>query len=112
MTLASAARALLESDAPAHVVMIDPDGSPPVALVWVGLDGEEIVGNAHGVHECVLERGTARLTQGGAAGSSFNGVRICTWGPDVRFPAADNPPAGMMPRVMIESTTAMGQWTA
>ena len=38
-----AARELLESDALVHLVTINPDGSPQVSIVWVGLDGDEIV---------------------------------------------------------------------
>ena len=37
------ARALLESDALAHLVTLNSDGSPQVSCVWVGLDGDEIV---------------------------------------------------------------------
>src|SRR5205085_6241842 len=37
------ARALLESDALAHLVTLNADGSPQVTCIWVGLDGEEIV---------------------------------------------------------------------
>jgi len=43
MTLTSAARALLDSAAHAHLVTIGPDGAPRIAVVWVGLEGEEIV---------------------------------------------------------------------
>ena len=37
------ARAVLESDGLAHLVTLNPDGSPQVTCVWVGLDGDEIV---------------------------------------------------------------------
>ncbi len=40
------ARALLESDALAHMVTVNPDGSPQVTCVWVGVEGDEIV-SAH-----------------------------------------------------------------
>lgn len=47
MTLSSAARELLESAALVHLVTTNPDGSPQVSIVWVGLDrredGDEIV---------------------------------------------------------------------
>lgn len=39
-----AARELLESAALAHLVTINPDGSPQVSVGWVGLDGDDIVG--------------------------------------------------------------------
>ena len=36
-------RALIESGRPAHLVTLNPDGSPQVTLVWIGLDGDDIV---------------------------------------------------------------------
>ena len=41
--LPEAARTLLSSDAVAHVVTIDEDGTPQITLAWVGLEGDEIV---------------------------------------------------------------------
>ena len=41
--LTPSARAVIESDHPAHLVTLNPDGSPHVTLAWVGLDGDEIV---------------------------------------------------------------------
>jgi PPOX class probable F420-dependent enzyme len=37
------ARALIESDALAHLVTLNADGTPQVTCIWVGLDGDEIV---------------------------------------------------------------------
>jgi PPOX class probable F420-dependent enzyme len=37
------ARELLESDALVHLVTINGDGSPQVSVVWVGVEGDEIV---------------------------------------------------------------------
>jgi PPOX class probable F420-dependent enzyme len=36
-------RDLLTSGRLAHLVTINPDGSPQMSVVWVGLDGDEIV---------------------------------------------------------------------
>ena len=41
--LNAATRQLVESGALAHLVTMDADGSPQVAVVWVGLDGDELV---------------------------------------------------------------------
>src|SRR5918999_3803783 len=41
--LPDSARAVIESAALAHLVTLNPDGSPQVSCVWVGLDGDEIV---------------------------------------------------------------------
>ena len=40
------AREVLQSGALAHLVTINPDGSPQVSCIWVGLEGEELV-SAH-----------------------------------------------------------------
>ena len=37
------ARAALASGHLAHLVTLNPDGSPQVTIVWVGLEGDEIV---------------------------------------------------------------------
>ena len=42
-TIPESVRAVLESSALAHLVTLEPDGSPQVSIVWVGLDGDEIV---------------------------------------------------------------------
>ena len=44
--LPESARAVLDSDGLAHLVTINPDGSPQVSIVWVGLEGGDIV-SAH-----------------------------------------------------------------
>ena len=36
-------RILIESGCPAHLVTLNRDGSPQVTLVWIGLDGDELV---------------------------------------------------------------------
>jgi PPOX class probable F420-dependent enzyme len=94
MSLPDSARAVLESPALAHLVTLNPDGNPQVSIVWVGLDGDEIVAghlpehrkvrnirndsrvalsietdkrNAMGLNEYLVIYGTARITEGGAA---------------------------------------------
>src|SRR5690348_2037763 len=42
-SLPNSAMAVLESPALAHLVTLNPDGSPQVTVVWVGLDGDEVV---------------------------------------------------------------------
>ena len=37
------ARRVLEGRALAHLVTLEPDGRPQVSIVWVGVDGDEIV---------------------------------------------------------------------
>jgi PPOX class probable F420-dependent enzyme len=138
MTLSAAARTLLESNAPAHLVTINPDGSPQVALVWVGLDGDEIVAahldpnqkklrnlrrdprvtvsivaptlNDRGLNEYLVARGTARLTEGGAA-ELLQRLAHVYLGPNVRFPPMDNPPPGIVTHIAVESVGGVGTWT-
>jgi PPOX class probable F420-dependent enzyme len=110
--LPDSARAVLESAALAHLVTLNPDGSPQVSVVWVGLDGDEIVAghlpehrkvrnirndsrvalsletderNAMGLNEYLVIYGTARITEGGAAGLLQRLARTYP-GPGIRFP--------------------------
>ena len=93
-SLPDSARAVLESPALAHLVTLNPDGSPQVTVVWAGLDGDEVgaahlpehrkvrnirndsrvalsietgAHNAMGLTEYLVVYGTARITEGGAA---------------------------------------------
>ena len=43
ISLPETARALVESGALGHLVTLNRDGSPQVSVVWVGLDGDELV---------------------------------------------------------------------
>ena len=43
MILNDTVRQALTAGHPAQVVTLNKDGSPQVSLVWVGLDGDEIV---------------------------------------------------------------------
>jgi PPOX class probable F420-dependent enzyme len=47
-TLPAELRALIESGPMAHVTTLNRDGSPQVSVVWVGLDGDDLVtGHLH-----------------------------------------------------------------
>ena len=41
--LPESARAVIDSGALGHLVTVNPDWSPQVAIVWVGIDGDELV---------------------------------------------------------------------
>jgi len=43
MRIPESARMVLESNALGHLVTINPDGSPQVSVIWVGLDGHETI---------------------------------------------------------------------
>ena len=95
---------MLESDALAHFVTLNPDGSPQVTCIWVGLEGDEIV-SGHLRHqqklrnierdprvrcrwrpgrrtpwarEYLVVHGRARIEEGGAP-SSCRGSLTRTW---------------------------------
>ena len=137
-TLPDSARAVLESAALAHLVTLNPDGSPQVSIVWVGLDGDEIVAghlpehrkvrniradsrvalsietserNAMGLNEYLVIYGTARITEGGAADLLQDLARTYL-GPDVRFPPMDNPPPGYITHIKVDRITGVGPWSA
>jgi len=135
--LSAAARRLLESDALGHVVTINPDGSPQVAIVWVGLeDGEIVAGhldvrqqkvrnvrrdprvvvsvesgvtNPMGLREYLVVHGRARITEGGAP-ELLQRLARTYLGPDVRFPPMDDPPPGVVTRIAVERIGGVGDW--
>jgi len=139
MALSPTACQLLESDKLAHLVTINADGSPSVAIVWVGLDGDEIVSahldpnqhklknlrrdprvslsvesdvtNAYGLREYLVVHGTARLTEGGAA-ALLQHLAHTYLGPDVTFPPMDQPPPGIITHITVDRISGVGDWEA
>jgi len=137
-SLPDSARAVLESAALAHLVTLNPDGSPQVTVVWVGLDGDEVVighlpehrkirnirndsrvalsvetseRNAMGLNEYLVIYGTARVTEGGAA-ELLQELAGTYLGPDVRFPPVDNPPPGYITHITVDRISGVGPWAA
>ncbi len=43
MQLPESARQLIAKGVAAHLVTLNPDGSPQVTIVWMGLDGDDLV---------------------------------------------------------------------
>jgi PPOX class probable F420-dependent enzyme len=120
----------------AHLVTLNPDRSPQVSVVWVGLDGDEIVAghlpehrkvrnirndsrvalsietdtrNAMGLNEYLVIYGTARITEGGAA-ELLQRLARTYLGPDVRFPPMDSPPAGYITHIAVDRVSGVGPW--
>ena len=137
-SLPNSARAVLESAALAHLVTLNPDGSPQVTIVWAGLDGDEIVlghlpehrkirnirndsrvalsietgeRNATGLNEYLVIYGTARVTEGGAA-ELLQRLARTYLGPGVRFPPMDNPPPGYITHIAVDRIGGVGPWAA
>jgi PPOX class probable F420-dependent enzyme len=136
--LPESARSLIESDALAHLVTINRDGSPQVSCVWVGLDGDDLV-TAHlreqqklrnvrrdprvtlsvegtlvrppGLKEYLVVHGRARIEDGGAP-ELLQRLAHAYLGPDVTFPPMDDPPPGYTMRITVERIGGIGSWTA
>ena len=137
MRLPDAARALIESGSLAHLVTLNPDGSPQVTCVWVGLDGDEIV-SGHlrgdqrklenvrrdpqvvlslegteiqppGLQQYLVLYGKARVTEGGAP-QLLQRLAHVYLGPDVKFPPMDDPPPGHVLRIDVERVGGVGPW--
>jgi PPOX class probable F420-dependent enzyme len=135
-SLPDSARSVLESSGLAHLVTLNPDGSPQVTVVWVGLDGDEIVAahlpehrkirnirndsrvalsietsnrNNIGLTEYLVIYGTARVTEGGAP-DLLQELAHTYLGPDVKFPPMDNPPPGYITRIAVDRVAGVGPW--
>jgi PPOX class probable F420-dependent enzyme len=130
-------RRVLEGRALAHLVTLEPDGRPQVSIVWIGLDGDEIVAahlpehrkvrnirrdprvtlsveagtrNEMGLDEYIVIHGRARITEGGAPALLQRLARTYL-GPDVRFPPMDDPPPGYITHITVERIGGVGPWS-
>ena len=137
--LPPAARALVESDALAHLVTLNADGSPQVSCVWVDVDDDEIV-SGHlsdkqqklrnvrrdprvslsiegtevqppGMKQYVVVHGHARLEPGGAP-ELLQRLAHVYLRPDVKFPPMDDPPPGFVMRITPDRVGGVGPWAA
>jgi PPOX class probable F420-dependent enzyme len=128
---------LIESGHPAHLVTLNPDGSPQVTLVWIGLEGDELVAghlprnrkvrnierdprvavsleaptlSDFGLTEYVVLYGRARIQEGGAPEllQRLAGVYM---GPGIKFPPMDDPPPGYVTRIRVDRVEGVGPWT-
>ena len=135
--LSAAVREAIEAGHLAHFVTLNPDGSPQVTIVWVGLEGDEIVSahlNLHqklrnvgrdprvaismetgragpgGLAEYLVLHGTARITEGGAP-ELLQRLAYRYIGPGVKFPPMDDPPPGYVMRTTVERAAGNGDWT-
>jgi PPOX class probable F420-dependent enzyme len=136
VTLPDSARELIESGALGHLVTINPDGSPQLTCVWVGLDGDEIV-SGHigsrqklrnvardprvalslegtvvqppGLKQYLVVHGRARITDGGAP-ELLQRLAHVYLGPDVKFPPMDDPPPGQVLRIAPDRIGGVGPW--
>jgi PPOX class probable F420-dependent enzyme len=130
------ARALLASGQLAHLVTVNPDGSPQVSCVWVGLDGDELVvgtlarrqkvrnverdprvalsvastrRNSMGLQEYLVVHGRARVQAGGAP-ELLRALAQVYIGPGTAFPPMPDPPPGYVLRIAVERIGGVGPW--
>jgi PPOX class probable F420-dependent enzyme len=130
------AREVLESDQLAHLVTLNPDGSPQITCVWVGLEADEIVSghlgrwqklrnierdprvslsiettrtNELGLREYLVVHGRAHIQEGGAP-ELLQRLAHTYIGPDVTFPPMPDPPPGFVMRITPERFGGVGPW--
>jgi PPOX class probable F420-dependent enzyme len=137
MTLPDSAKELIRAGALGHLVTSNPDGQPQVTCVWVAVEGDELL-TAHlnprlrklenvrrdprvtvsfegtriqppGLREYVVVHGRATIEEGGAA-ELLQELAHVHLGPDVRFPAMDDPPPGVRMRITIDRVGGIGPW--
>jgi PPOX class probable F420-dependent enzyme len=135
-TLPESARAVLESDALAHLVTLNRDGSPQVTCIWVGLEGDEIVSghlrpqqklrniereprvalsfetdvvSEYGLRHYLVVHGRARIEEGGAP-ELLQRLAYTYIGPEVVFPGMPDPPPGFRLRITPERVGGLGPW--
>ena len=134
--LPESARAVLKSDGLAHLVTINRDGSPQVSVVWVGLEGDDIVSghlreqqklrnvrrdprvalsvetpntNPIGLREYLVVHGRARIEEGGAP-ELLQQLAYTYLGPEVTFPPMPDPPPGFRLLITVERIGGIGPW--
>lgn len=136
--LSEQARAALAAGHLAHFVTLNADGSPQVAIIWVGVEGDEVVSghlfpqqqklrnirrdprvalsletggrNDMGLDHYLVVHGRARVTEGGAPELLQRLARVYL-GPDVAFPPMPDPPPGVVVRVQVDRVAGVGPWT-
>lgn len=120
----------------AHLVTLNPDGSPQVSLVWVGVEGDQIVSghmsawrkvrnvrtdprvaltieaegsDERGLDHYLVVQGTAEVVEGGAA-PLLQRLAHVYLGPDVVFPPVDDPAVGFVLHITPTRIGGVGPW--
>ncbi|HEX2381512.1 MAG TPA: TIGR03618 family F420-dependent PPOX class oxidoreductase [Acidimicrobiales bacterium] len=135
-TLTDEAKAALTAGRLGHLVTINPDGSPQVSVVWIGIENDEIVvghlargrkltnierdprvalsveadGRTDiGLTHHVIVQGTARITESGGR-ELLQRLAHTYLGSDVKFPPFDDPPPGRVIRISVDKIGGVGPW--
>jgi len=131
-------RRALTSGRLAHFVTINPDGSPQLSIVWIGVEDDEIVighlmggrkvaniardprvaltieaegASDIGLANYLIVHGSARLVEGGGP-ELLQRLAEVYLGPGVNFPPMENPPAGHVIRITPRRFAGVGTWSA
>jgi PPOX class probable F420-dependent enzyme len=129
-------RELIESGPLAHLSTVNPDGSPQVSVIWIGLDGDHLVSGhltwnkklqnisrdprvvlsfdaprdpAVFLNEHAVLRAHATIEPTGEAWDLLNRLIKVYMSPDQEFPAPRT--SGYIVRYTIERTGGVGPWT-
>jgi PPOX class probable F420-dependent enzyme len=135
--LPDSAKELIRGGAVGHLVTLGGHGAPQVTCVWVAVDGDDLM-TAHlnpgqrklenvrgddrvaisfegtkvhppGLKEYLVVYGRAAIEEGGAA-DLLQELAHVYLGPDVKFPAMDDPPPGVRLRIAVERVSGVGPW--
>ena len=138
MGLPDSAKDVIRSGALGHLVTRGSNGGPQITCVWVAVDGDDLL-TAHlnpqqrklenirrdprvtisfqgaavrppGLLEYLVVHGTGTIEEGGAA-ELLQELAHVYLGPEVRFPAMDDPPPGVRVRIAVERVGGVGPWT-
>jgi PPOX class probable F420-dependent enzyme len=128
-------RALIESGPMAHLSTINADGSPQVSVIWVGLDGDDLVSGHMSrylklrnierdprvvlsldgprvagafMNEYAVLRARASIEHGDAAWDLLNRLAKVYVSPETEFPAPRGP--GYLVRYSVERVGGVGPW--
>ena len=135
--LPESVRAAVSAGRLAHLVTLNPDGSPQVTCVWVGIEDDELVTahlgayrkvtnvrrdprvtlsletggtGTHGLPEYLVVYGRARIVEGGGP-ELLQRLAEVYIGPGVKFPPMDNPPPGYVLHIVPERYGGVGPGT-
>ena len=136
ITLSDELRQVLTAGRLGHLTTLNADGSPQVSVVWIGVEGNDIVighlmggrkvtniardarvaltveaegANAVGMVNYLIVYGRAHLIEGGAPELLQRLAEVYV-GPGVQFPPMENPPAGHVIRVTPDRVGGAGPW--
>ena len=133
--LPDSARTVLESAALAHLVTLNSDGSPQVTVIWIGLDGDDLVSGHMGwyaklrnierdprvvlsfdaprapgvfLNPYAVLRARAAVEPSDGAWDLLNRLAKVYVSPEAEFPAPKGP--GYIVRYSIERIGGIGPW--